>query len=99
MPRPVRVSSLGRHAATGQARVLINGRHVYLGKYGSPEAEEKYRRLVAEWLAAGRMPASAAPAELRRADPGSKRTRRHRAGRCRRHLDDSVATEPNRDTD
>ncbi|MGC1273797.1 MAG: site-specific integrase [Planctomycetaceae bacterium] len=53
MARKIRVPSLRLHAATGQARVLIAGRHCYLGKYGSPEAEEKYRRIVAEFLVSG----------------------------------------------
>lgn len=46
MPRRIHVPALRRHAATGQARVLIRERHLYLGQYGSPEAEEKsrYRR-------------------------------------------------------
>lgn len=53
MPRKFHVPTLRRHAATGQARVLIRRRHLYLGQYGSPEAEEKYRRIVAEYLASG----------------------------------------------
>jgi hypothetical protein len=32
------------------AVVRINGHDIYLGKYGSPESREKYRRIVAEWL-------------------------------------------------
>lgn len=36
------------HKPTGQARVIIRGRHVYLGRYGSPESREKYARLIAE---------------------------------------------------
>ncbi|HEX6987226.1 MAG TPA: site-specific integrase [Planctomycetaceae bacterium] len=64
MPRKVHVPSLRLHAPTGQARVLIRGRHVYLGRYGSPEAEEKYRRLVAEYLATGGVtPAPSEPAK------------------------------------
>lgn len=39
------------HKASGQALVQINGRRIYLGKHGSDESKEKYRRLVAEWLA------------------------------------------------
>jgi hypothetical protein len=30
--------------------VRIDGRDVYLGRYGSSESREKYRRVVAEWL-------------------------------------------------
>ena len=34
------------------AVVRIDGRDHYLGKYGSDASREKYRRVVAEWLAA-----------------------------------------------
>src|SRR3954447_13517401 len=39
------------------AVVRIDGRDIYLGKYDSPESHEKYRRVVAEWLATGTAPA------------------------------------------
>jgi hypothetical protein len=35
------------HKPSGQARVIIDGKHVYLGEYGSPESREKYARLLA----------------------------------------------------
>lgn len=35
------------------AVVRIDGNDVYLGKYGSEESREKYRRVVAEWLIQG----------------------------------------------
>ncbi len=35
------------HKPSGQARVIIDGKHVYLGGYGSPESREKYARLLA----------------------------------------------------
>lgn len=34
-----------------RAFVRLNGQRFYLGKYGSPESKEKYRRLIAEWKA------------------------------------------------
>jgi integrase len=40
------------HKGSGQALVQINGERIYLGKHGTPESEEKYQRLIAEWLAA-----------------------------------------------
>ncbi len=40
------------HKPSGQARVIISGEHVYLGKYGSPESREKYARLVSKLPAA-----------------------------------------------
>ena len=39
------------HKGSGQALVQIKGERVYLGRYDSPESKEKYRRLVAEFLA------------------------------------------------
>ena len=41
------------HKGSGQALVQINGERIYLGKYGSAESEEKYKRLVAEYLSSG----------------------------------------------
>ena len=37
------------HKATGQARVRIKGRDIYLGKYRSPESEQRYRQVIADW--------------------------------------------------
>lgn len=42
------------HAKTGHARVYINGKEYWLGKFGSPEAQLKYDELVASYLASGR---------------------------------------------
>ena len=36
------------HKPSGQARVIINREHIYLGKFGSPESREQYARLIAE---------------------------------------------------
>ncbi|MDR1269041.1 MAG: hypothetical protein LBK82_05920 [Planctomycetaceae bacterium] len=33
----------------GSAFVRINGKRIYLGKYGSPEAAQNYARYIAEW--------------------------------------------------
>ena len=43
------------HKASGQARVIVNREHIYLGKFGSAESREEYARLIAE-LAAGHSP-------------------------------------------
>jgi integrase len=48
------------HKPSGQARVIIDGQHVYLGRYDSPKNHEKYHRLVGEWLAARKKPISGA---------------------------------------
>ena len=36
------------HKPSGQARVIIDDKHIYLGSYGSPESQEKYARLIAQ---------------------------------------------------
>ena len=43
-----------RARCADQAFVELNGRRHYLGQYGSPESRERYDRVIAEWLAAGR---------------------------------------------
>jgi len=50
MPKPKSIPKYGLHKKSGHARVLIDGKHVYLGPYGSPESREKYARLIAEHL-------------------------------------------------
>ena len=59
--RSSRVPSYRLHKPSGQARVIINRKHYYLGKYGTPESLEKYHRLVAEHL---RTPAGTPTAAL-----------------------------------
>ncbi|MCI0685575.1 MAG: hypothetical protein L0Y71_26045 [Gemmataceae bacterium] len=49
-----RIPRYGKHRATGQARVVLNGRSIYLGPYGSPKSREAYQRAINEWLARGR---------------------------------------------
>ena len=48
MPRKSSVPSYRLHKASGQARTIVNGRHIYLGKYGSPESRQQYARILAE---------------------------------------------------
>ena len=38
------------HKPTGQARVRLDGKDIYLGEYGSPESRERYEQLVADWF-------------------------------------------------
>ena len=45
------------HKATGQARVVINGKDHYLGKYDSRESHERYEELITEWILAHEQPA------------------------------------------
>ena len=44
------------HKPSGQARVIINREHIYLGPYGSPESREKYARLIAEMSVSAETP-------------------------------------------
>ncbi len=38
------------------AYVRINGTKFYCGDWGTPEADEKYQRIIAEWLATKQTP-------------------------------------------
>lgn len=44
------------HAPTGQARVIMNGKTIYLGKFGSPESHAKYQQMLAHVMAIGDLP-------------------------------------------
>ncbi|MDZ4851287.1 MAG: hypothetical protein SGI77_18515 [Pirellulaceae bacterium] len=46
--RRIIVPSYRLHKASGQARTIINGKHVYLGKFNSAESRRKFARLLAE---------------------------------------------------
>lgn len=52
--RPCSIPKLRHHKGSGQALVVIGGKSIYLGKYGTPQAQEQYDRVVAEWLSNGR---------------------------------------------
>jgi integrase len=56
MPRKPRVPSYRQHSS-GQAHVTLDGKDHLLGRYGSAESKEAYRRLIAEWLARHGQPA------------------------------------------
>jgi integrase len=49
-----RTPSYRLHKPTSQAVVTLDGRDLYLGRYGSPQSRAEYDRLVAEWLTNGR---------------------------------------------
>lgn len=51
------------HKGSGQALVEINGQRIYLGKHGSAGSQQKYRRVVGEWLASAKLPPSQLQAE------------------------------------
>jgi hypothetical protein len=57
MPRKShRIPSNRLHKPSGQTRVIVPGEHIYLGKYGSPESQEKYARVIAELAASPERP-------------------------------------------
>lgn len=62
MPKTARIPSYKLHKASGQARVIIRGRQIYLGAFGSPESQEKYARLIAEF-AVGKEPEQSKPSD------------------------------------
>jgi len=68
IPRP-RVPSYRLHKPSGQAVVRIDGRDFYLGPWRTPRSRCEYDRIVAEWLALRRRPASSANAD--RGDAGT----------------------------
>lgn len=47
---PKRPPKYTHHKPTGQARVRIDGKSYYLGKYDSPESHKRYETLIARWL-------------------------------------------------
>lgn len=61
MPRPkgsFKTPSLTLHKPSGRARVCIDGHDRYCGVYGTPEAQQKYERLIAEWVLRSKQPAA-----------------------------------------
>lgn len=50
MPRKTTKPALVHHKPSGQARVRINGKDHYLGRYGSQRAFDAYDELIREWL-------------------------------------------------
>lgn len=49
-----RTPSYRKHKPTDQAVVTLNGKDLYLGRYGTKESKAEYDRLIGEWLASGR---------------------------------------------
>jgi hypothetical protein len=47
--RRPRIPAYCRHKS-GQARGIVAGKTIYLGKYYSDESRERYKRLIAQWL-------------------------------------------------
>ena len=63
MPRRKKIPQEPKlHKATGRGYVVLDGRFIYLGKYGTPECETAFKRTLAEWLSNGHV-SSAKPSE------------------------------------
>jgi len=52
-PVSPKVPALKHHKASGQGYVRIDGRVIYLGKFGLPETQQRYHQFIAEWMAGG----------------------------------------------
>ncbi len=46
----MRVPKYSHHKPTGQAYVRLNGKFLYLGKYGSDESHRRYEATIGTWL-------------------------------------------------
>jgi integrase len=57
------------HKGSGQALVQIDGRRTYLGRHGTEESKERYRRIIASWLATGKPPDDGAADRVTPASP------------------------------
>ncbi len=51
---PDRLPKLTHHKASGNGVVRLGGRDHYCGRFGTPECQAKYLRVVSEWIANGR---------------------------------------------
>jgi integrase len=63
----LRTPSYRLHKPAGQAVVTLNGRDLYLGRFGSPESRAEYDRTIVEWISNGRRlpaPTSGAGSDL-----------------------------------
>ena len=58
----MRVPKYRKHKPTGRALVEIDGRRIYLGRFGTPESEARYRAEIAKWAARQNKPLDALPA-------------------------------------
>ncbi len=49
--KPKRIPSFRHHKDSGQGFLELDGQRHYLGRFDLPETQERYHRLIAEWLA------------------------------------------------
>ena len=50
MPRKTTVPAYGHHVGRDLVRVIIDGKHIHLGPYGSEESKVKYEQIVRKYL-------------------------------------------------
>jgi integrase len=98
MPRRPKGSlpSLQHHKSSGRARVTINGRDHWLGKWGSPESRLAYDRLMAEYLATRRVRDPGEPTTeptVVTIDPGTSGATVTPAARASEDIDDRVSAD------
>ncbi len=62
----LRTPSYRHHRSSGQAVVTVDGRDIYLGKFGMAESRAEYDRLLAEWLCNGRRSPRRSPGRISR---------------------------------
>ena len=48
------IPKLRHHKASGRAYVVLNGRAIYLGDWGTEESRQNYGKTIAEWTASGK---------------------------------------------
>jgi hypothetical protein len=60
----LRTSKYRHHKAKNLAVVTFAGRDIYLGKFGTAESKQEYRRLVAEYIQSGAMPRTEIATEI-----------------------------------
>ncbi|MCA8943149.1 MAG: site-specific integrase [Planctomycetes bacterium] len=53
--KPKKIPKHCHHRHTNQGYVRLDGETLYTGVWGKPETDAKYDRLIAEWLASGRV--------------------------------------------
>ena len=62
-PEARRIPKLGRHSS-GQARVTLDGKVHYCGRWGTIESHARYAELIRAWQERGEQPAVRAPNPL-----------------------------------
>ena len=68
-PLKGKVPSYCLHKRSSRAVVRLNGKDHYLGKYGSQESQEEYKRLIQVWLATNNAHAAKKAERVRLKDP------------------------------